>query len=125
MNKTLYLIRGIPGSGKSTLARKLAPNACFEADDYFVHNGVYDYKPEKISEAHKHCQNNVEQAMIAETPFIAVANTFIRKEQLNPYYRLANKYGYAVDVRVCEGHWNSIHNVPMDTINRMRNNFEK
>ena len=69
MNKTVYIMRGVPGSGKSTIARKLAHGATADevmnltpfhgtvvsADDFFLRNGEYRYNPKEIGIAHSYC----------------------------------------------------------------------
>lgn len=122
--KILYIIRGLPGSGKSTLAAELAPNNHYEADDYFVKNGKYTFDRTKLKDAHKFCQNQVEKAMKSNAEKIAVANTFVKKWEYEPYIKLAEKYHYLTILKVCTGNYQNIHNVSQDIIDRMRNNFE-
>lgn len=50
----LHIFRGLPGSGKSTAARKLSEETgalLIEPDAFLVHNGKYDYTPERYHEA--------------------------------------------------------------------------
>ena len=62
MNNTLYIIRGIPGSGKSTLAKKLVgDDNYFEADMYFLQDGIYEFDITKIKDAHDWCYNKIEE----------------------------------------------------------------
>lgn len=127
--RCLYLIRGLPGSGKSTFAQHLVPDflVC-EADKFFITENGYEFDPSKLSEAHTWCQKTVEAYMQnSETfPKIAVANTFTRDWELNPYFDLADKYDYIVFSVIVENHHGneSIHNVSEDTLSKMRNRFE-
>jgi len=126
MEKILYLVRGIPGSGKSTLAKQLTSNV-FEADHYFYDNdGNYNFIPSEIKEAHKECQEFVGYAMESRIPKIAVSNTFTQEWELQPYYELAIKHGYYVTSLIVENrHGNeSIHGVPEDKIQIMKERFE-
>jgi predicted kinase len=126
MEKILYLVRGIPGSGKSTLAKQLTSNV-FEADHYFYDNdGNYNFIPSEIKEAHKECQEFVGYAMESGIPKIAVSNTFTQEWELQPYYELAIKHGYYVTSLIVENrHGNeSIHGVPEDKIQIMKERFE-
>ena len=126
MEKMLYLVRGLPGSGKSTLAKQLTANV-FEADHYFYDNdGNYNFIPSEIKEAHKECQKFVGDAMESGLPKITVSNTFTQEWELHPYYELAIKYGYYVTCIVVENrHGNkSIHGVPEDKLEQMKNRFE-
>jgi len=142
--KSLIVLRGLPGAGKSTLAEVLSagihPIAC--ADDYFMVDGEYKFDARKLGEAHANCRNRVEVAMqtswlnslkfdynINEDPYrtIIVANTnTVSSEWYDFYSELAEKYGYQIHSVIVENrHGNkSIHNVPEETMERMRNRFE-
>ena len=127
--KTLFLIRGLPGSGKSTFATHLVPDFLIcEADKFFVVDGEYVFDREKLGEAHSWCQKTVEAYMQNSEMFpkIAVANTFTRDWELNPYFDLADKYDYTVFSVIVENHHgnDSVHNVSNETVNKMRNRFE-
>jgi|TARA_Y100000401_G_C8162977_1_gene145199 predicted kinase len=125
MNKTLYLIRGLPGSGKSTLANKLAPEASFEADQYFTNNnGEYNYDQSKIDSAHHVCQKWTECAMVIGHEDIAVANTFTQMWEMTVYFELAEKHGYTVNVIECKNNFGSTHDVPEYAIDRMAERWE-
>ena len=124
----LYLIIGIPGAGKSTLANKIIaehPNTTikhYEADMYFIRNGEYNFNPKKLFYAHKWCQIKAEQAMIDNYDVI-ISNTSLTPSERKPYIELAKKYNYDIDVITCNGNYNNIHNVPIETIERMKNKF--
>lgn len=127
--KTLYIIRGLPGSGKSTFARELVPEflVC-EADKFFITENGYEFDPSKLTEAHTWCQKLVETYMQDSNhyPKIAVSNTFTREWEMNPYFDLADKYGYRVFSIIIENyHGNSsVHNVSRETLTKMENRFE-
>lgn len=124
-NKTLYIIRGLPGSGKSTLANKLAPSASFEADQYFTNSeGEYNYDQSKIDSAHHVCQKWTECAMALDHEDIAVANTFSQIWEMVPYFLLAVKHDYTINVIECQNEFESTHDVPEHTIDRMRDRWE-
>ena len=135
--KELYLIRGCPGSGKSTLAKSLG-GTHIEADMYHIDkNGVYDWKPEKVKDAHKWCQDSVEEAMTwdeyPEIEFlssgvskIVVSNTFTQEWEMKPYFDLATKYGYKVFSIIVENRHGGVneHGVPEEKLKIMKNRFE-
>jgi predicted kinase len=120
--KELILVRGIPGSGKSTFA-KLLGGIHFEADMYFIDNFTQEYRfdIEKLKNAHRWCQNNVEDRMSFGRDRIVVSNTFTTEKELQPYYDLAKTYGYKVTSLIMENRHHSIdvHNVPKDKIDDM------
>ena len=122
--KVIYLIRGLPGSGKSTLASKITLHR-YEADDFFIgEDGIYRHNPEKISDAHAQCQNYAKKAMQFGVDTIAVANTFVRRWELEPYHLMALQYGYQVVEVICKGPFKSIHNVPDEVMERMKLGWE-
>ena len=123
--KTLYIVRGLAGSGKSTLAEKLAPDHNYSADDFFVNQwGVYIFNPKLLTDAHNACLSNVLNAMEAGAEFIAVANTFSQTWEAKGYLIAAKDYGYQVNIIECQNDFGSIHDVPAETISRMKDRWE-
>ena len=127
--KNLILLRGLPGSGKSTVAKMLVnKDYCHkEADMFFVdREGNYKFEPSKIKDAHAWCQEEVEFLLRLEHTPVVVSNTFTQEWELHPYYELAIKYGYYVTCIVVENrHGNkSVHGVPEDKVEQMKNRFE-
>ena len=123
----LIIIRGLPGSGKSTLAQKLAlPGSICEADNYFMQGGQYKFDPTKLKEAHEVCQTQARNLMSSHYPAskVVVSNTFTQKREYQPYLDMAEEYGYEVQIIECHGRWNSVHNVPDEAIDRMRERWE-
>ncbi len=125
MEKNLYIVRGIPGSGKSTFAKSLG-GSHFETDMYFMKDGEYNFDYQKIKEAHNWCRHSVMDAMKQGIPKVVVSNTFTQKWEMDPYFILAEELGYRVFTIVVEnrhGGKNS-HDVPEETISKMRDRFE-
>lgn len=102
MAATVHIMRGIPGSGKSTKAKELVSgNKEFicSADDYFIGaDGRYTFAPHKIAEAHAACLKKFinlihsqvgGRAFIEEFQDIVVDNTHVRREQYEPYVKIA------------------------------------
>jgi predicted kinase len=134
MSKILVLLRGLPGAGKSSFARLIwSDYVICEADKYFFDkNGEYIYDPTKLKEAHEWCRNEVEHRMKEnETnnkyyPEIAVvSNTFTQEWEMQPYFDLADKYGYKIVSLVVENRHGdkSVHGVSDETIQKMRDRF--
>lgn len=127
--KMLYLIRGLPGAGKSTFALTLA-NAIgaynFEADHFHEDaEGNYNWKPENVAYAHAQCQRAVRHIMSSSDKDIVVSNTSTTAKELEPYLALAQQYGYRITSLIVENrHGNaSIHGVPQETMDKMRDRF--
>lgn len=129
--KELFIIRGIPGSGKSTLAKAIG-GIHVEADQYFTDkDGNYNWEAKHVQNAHNYCQSQVEAWMSTDgsqvnNNRIVVSNTFTREWEMEPYFKLAEKYGYRVYTLISENRHGgtNIHNVPEETLTNMRNRFE-
>jgi len=124
----LYLIRGIPGSGKTYLAKEVINNYKhtinhFEADMFFELSGSYNFDRSKLNDAHLWCYANTADKLIKNESCI-VANTFTTKWELSKYINLASKLGVEVKIVKCEGNFKSIHDVPDDTVEKMKERWE-
>jgi len=127
MKKYLFIVRGIPGSGKSSLAGLLAPpsNIC-TADDFHMKDGKYNWIPSNVPKAHAWCQSKAEELMrIGRTP-VVIANTSTTVKEMQPYYDLAEKFGYQVYSIIVENRHGgvNIHEVPEETLEKMKNRFD-
>lgn len=132
MERTLFIVRGLPGSGKTTLAHRLSDN-CFAADDYFVgRDGVYRFDPARIKAAHLWCQDRAEHAMMRNEASVCVHNTFTQQWEVEPYISMANEHGYRVtfislfDAGMSDAELvqRNVHGVPVEAIARMRARYE-
>lgn len=117
----LVLIRGLPGSGKSALARELTQDGYqhFEADMFFMNDGVYRYDATRIRDAHNWCKVMTRVAL-AQGARVVVANTFTRLIEMQPYFEMCD------NVRVIEatGQWPNVHGVPPERIQLMADRWE-
>lgn len=129
--KELFLLRGLPGSGKSTLAERIG-GIHIEADMFFMKDGEYHFDVTKLKEAHQWCQEGVEKSMVGlnnpkiTTQRIIVSNTFTMEWEMQPYYDLAEKYGYRVYSLIVENRHSGInsHGVPEEKLVQMKSRFE-
>ncbi|WP_114764393.1 ATP-binding protein [Vibrio rhodolitus] len=120
----LTLIRGLPGSGKSTLAKTYTAEH-FEADMFFINaQGIYQFDPIKLEQAHAWCKQQTEQALKAGKD-VVVANTFVRRWEIQPYYQLAKKLKAEFEIIECKGEFGSIHGVEQSVIEKMRAKWQE
>lgn len=122
----LYLVRGLPGSGKSSYAVTYIltgqADIHLEADMYFVEDNRYNFFPELLYKAHSWCQETT-RIFLANGKNVIVSNTFTTRKELEPYIVMAKELNVPVKIYRCTQDYGSIHNVPTETIERMRNRF--
>ena len=115
----LTLIRGLPGSGKSTLAKTFSAQH-FEADMYFINQqGEYRFDPTQLAQAHDWCRQQTELALRNKKD-VVVANTFVRRWEIMPYFLLAKRYKAEFEVIECVGEYANVHGVSTEVIDTMR-----
>ncbi len=133
--KTLLIMRGLQGSGKSTLAAKLSeadPSSTIcSADDFFMKDGAYEYKPHLIGAAHAECWNKFKTAVDAGIELVIIDNTSITHDNFRPYAAYASKAGYLVATVVAE-EWDvekcakrNRHECPREVIASYARRFER
>jgi len=124
----LLLLRGLPGSGKSTLAKALVGGEGFhaEADQFFVVGGEYKFQADKLKQAHEWCQSLVQDWMFLNHPLVVVSNTFTQEWEMEPYFRMAERFGYRVSTIIVENrHFGeNIHGVPPEKLEAMAKRFD-
>jgi tRNA uridine 5-carbamoylmethylation protein Kti12 len=134
----VLIMCGLPGSGKSSWADrniKLEGDESVvicSADDFFCKkDGVYDFVPSKLGEAHEYCfkeffwyAERCSDSPASEYPdvkYIIVANTNTTLHEISPYTTLAKYFGLPMRVIVLEcsaetAIKRNTHNVPEKTI---------
>lgn len=104
-NHVMFVMRGLSGSGKSTLVKAIksiyAKDATGDfvicsADDFFMHNGSYNFDISRISDAHDDCQNRMKEAVTSRVRTIVIDNTNVMYWEMKTYVQHANKEGYLV-----------------------------
>jgi len=123
MSSYLVLIRGLPGSGKSTLAKSMTGYRHFEADQFFVVDGVYRYDPALAGAAHQQCQEKTHKALLCGDN-VVVSNTFTRLWEMEPYFRMVACLDVTVRVVEALGEYPNVHGVPSEVIDKMRARWE-
>ena len=131
--RNLYLVRGLPGSGKSTFAKSIAkPWQIFEADQYFMKDGVYNFDVTKLKDAHNSCKRRVHKALHPALfrslmyNTVVVSNTFTQDWEMRFYEIIGKKYGYRIHHIILENRHDGVneHGVPEDKLEIMRNRFQ-
>lgn len=124
--KTLYIVRGLPGSGKSTYAKSLGiPH--FEADMYFMKDGVYVFDTKKLNSAHNWCWNQVANTNGQGThtsESFAISNTSTTLKEFKHYIELGRTYGFKIVIVDVKTAYGTIHGVPEATMEKMRNRWQ-
>ena len=119
------LIIGCSGSGKSTMARKVAAETGalhVEADMWI--NYSEKWRNESAKMAHAICQEQAHKALYYGRD-VVVSNTFTRKLEMQPYLDMARKHGAPVEIITATGDYGSVHDVPAEAIQAMRERWEE
>jgi len=127
--KHMTILRGGPGSGKTTFAETVAQRKqakVISADDYFTHDGCYDFRPSELGQAHGQCFRRAVASISNWGCDLVVDNTNSQSDEMIPYLALAQAYGYTVEIitMVCDPEvaWaRQTHGLPrekFDQINR-------
>ena len=116
---TLTLIRGLPGSGKSTLAKTLDAYH-LETDMYFTdEQGRYAFNGERLSKAHLWCQRQCKHKL-SQGVNVVVSNTFVKHWEMDAYRVIARKQQAKLTIKTCTGNYPNQHNVPLETLQKMK-----
>ena len=118
----LVLFRGLPGAGKTTMAQVLKAIGYkhFEADMYFVVDGVYQFDPSRINDAHSWCKMNTRQALLIGER-VVVSNTFTKRFEIQPYLEMGAE---SVQIVEANGKWQSIHDLSLEALRKMESRWE-
>lgn len=141
------ILSGVSGAGKSTWVDKEVYDhhrVVFSADNFFIRDGEYKFNAADLGRAHDDCLRQFTEACIGgadlkqkgdlglksgrqsvvEPPTLVVDNTNTTVDEINPYYRIAHAYGYAVELVTLHvdsklAAQRNKHNVPEHAIHNM------
>ena len=115
----LILLRGVSGAGKSTIAPMFENAVLVSTDDFFLDEyGDYVFDANSLVINHQKCQFAVNMMMQDNEELIVVHNTFTADWEMDAYFDLARKHGYAVHTIIVENRHGSknVHDVPKDVV---------
>lgn len=121
----VVIMRGCQGAGKDYWLRKNHPDAFIVSTDEEMYiDGTYVYQPDRLSEFHNRTLRQYVNALTLGKPLIAVSNMNPKAIDIAPYYRLAEAFGYDVEIvwviappEVCAER--NVHNVPFSQVNKI------
>jgi len=122
----LYIVRGVSGSGKSTLAREMASKLGlehYEADQWFERDGVYNFDPRELQNAHAACLENAMYAM-RHLGGCIVSNTFTRLWEMRNYLDFAAELGCQIRIITCRGQYQNTHGLSDKDVEKQRARFQ-
>jgi predicted kinase len=123
--KICLILRGAPGAGKSSFSDLFPGYIVCSADKFFIQEGGrYVFQPTRLEWAHDKCKDVFQQA-INNNQNVIVDNTNIDPYNFEWYKETAEMNGYRVYIVILENRHNgaSVHNVPMNKVNKMRNDL--
>jgi len=112
--KIMKIMRGVPASGKSYRAKEIArehdenEDIIFSADLFFgktTEEYVKNWAKERLFKAHEWCQNSARGALQKQVPLVIVDNTNTRVAEMMPYFAMAYRYDYKVEVEEPTSPW--------------------
>ena len=114
---------GCLGSGKSTLAKRFNL-VHFEADQFITKaDGSYNWSLDTIKQSHTWCYNSVCLNLKLGVD-VVVSNTFTQIKEMQKYIDFCNEQEIYFKIIRCLDDFGNTHNIPLDTINKMKNRFE-
>ena len=121
------IMRGHSGSGKTTKAIEIKNNSdvktvIVSADDYFTKKGKYKFNHNLLRLAHDLCYNRFVKAL-EQGYNVVVDNTNILSWEFDKYINYCEENNHNYEIVVCNGNYTSIHNVPVEVIEKQKLNL--
>jgi hypothetical protein len=87
-----------------------------------MRNGEYLFDASRLREAHEWCQATTRE-YLSQGCDVVVSNTFTTVKELRPYFDIAKEFGIVPNVFVAQNNFGNTHNVPAETLAKMRARF--
>ncbi|XP_075583789.1 NEDD4-binding protein 2-like 1 isoform X2 [Pelecanus crispus] len=116
------------------LKRDYPSAVILSTDDYFIKNGGYRFEPDLLEDAHKWNQKRAHEAMKNGKSPVIIDNTNIHAWEMKPYVMMARENRYEVVFQEPDTPWKfnvqelmrrNIHRVPLQKIQRMKEQYER
>lgn len=133
----VIVLRGCSGTGKSTWVRENGVSygavEVFSADHFFEdEDGVYNFNPTKLGEAHAECLRRFTVAAMTSNndKVLIVDNTNTTAVEVAPYASLALAYGHALKIVTLVtdhkiAHERNAHGVPKKTVQQQAERLQR
>lgn len=120
------ILRGAPGAGKSTWVKTHSDFLVVSTDAYFINSsGEYVFERSKLGYYHRLALEEFRQRIDDQSSPLVLDNTNIKMKEYKDYVDYAQEAGYTIFQKVFTGTYTSIHDVPEETIERMRSALQE
>jgi predicted kinase len=120
----LILVRGLAGSGKTTFTQTMFDGVLkLETDMLCMKDGEYQWLSGQGWTRHELIRMVV-NFTLGEGADVVVSNTFSTRWELEPYLKMGKMFGAKIIIYKMLGKFKSVHGVPEDVIDAMRNRWE-
>jgi len=124
-DKHLIIMRGLPGSGRTNKAKTLGIGGVIYSTD------EYDF--DEIKNDEEKNQHKTELAMRKGITPIVIDNMNIKAEDMKPYVKLGDMYGYKIKIELPDNGWawepkqlavKNTKKIPQHVLEKMLDDFE-
>ena len=118
----LIILRAPSGFGKSTYAIKHYVSKGYihcEADNHFLVEGEYKFDRSQLHNAHKSCQEKVENAL-KQGKNVIVSNTSTTRKEVQMYVDIAKRCDASYTVIRLTKQFQNTHGVPVEIVESMK-----
>lgn len=124
-DKHLIIMRGLPGSGRTNKAKTLGIGGVIYSNDEYDFDKTKNYEEKN--------QHRTELAMRKGITPIVIDNMNIKAEDMKPYVKLGDMYGYKIKIELPDNGWawepkqlavKNTKKIPQHVLEKMLDDFE-